>query len=277
MRDDSYTKGFAGAAVAASDFGVSEKRSTAREYNTDIGLLEAAREGDLNARSRIVEENTGLVRSAVKRFLGRGYEAEDLYQIGCMGLLKAVERFDTKFGVRFSTYAVPMIIGEIKRFIRDDGMIKVSRGLKELAMRAASAREILIRENGAEPTVNEIAARLNVSPEELAAALEAGARPESIDAAADNGVRNGQTIADRLECKTDYECEIVNRMLVRELISEFDERERKVIILRYFKQKTQSAIAEILGISQVQVSRTEKRVLERMKAMLTEEKNFRKE
>lgn len=270
MREDSYAEGFAGGLGAAPDFGAPENGGMVREYNTDIGLLKAAREGDLCAQTRIVEENTGLVYSAVKRFSGRGYETEDLYQIGCMGLLKAVKRFDTDFGVKFSTYAVPMIIGEIKRFIRDDGMIKVSRSLKELAMRAAAAREALIRENGEEPTVNELAVRLGAEPSELAAALEAGARPESIDAAADNGTRNGHTIADRLECGTDYECEIVNRMLVRELISEFDERERKVIILRYFKQKTQSFIAEILGISQVQVSRTEKKVLERMKSMMNE-------
>lgn len=161
-----------------------------------------------------------------------------------------------------------MIMGEIKRFIRDDGMIKVSRSIKELAIRALGVKEAMIRESGAEPTVKEIAKRLGVSAEELAAAMEAGARPESIDAAPTGDTQGGKALVDRLECKTDYENEIVNRILVRRLISEFDERERRVIILRYYKQKTQSAIAEMLGISQVQVSRIEKKALGIMRERL---------
>lgn len=240
-----------------------------KEYNESLDArLEAARNGDEEAQAGLIKENTGLVWSVARRFLGRGYEAEDLFQIGCIGLIKAVRKFDMSFGVRFSTYAVPMIMGEIKRFIRDDGMIKVSRSIKELAIRALGVKETMIRESGAEPTVKEIAKRLGVSAEELAAAMEAGARPESIDAAPTGDAQGGKALVDRLECKTDYENEIVNRILVRRLISEFDERERRVIILRYYKQKTQSAIAEMLGISQVQVSRIEKKALEIMRERL---------
>ena len=241
-----------------------------KSYNANLEeLIPLAKSGDKSAQGKIVEENTGLVWSAVKRFYGRGYESEDLFQIGCLGLIKAIQKFDISFGVKFSTYAVPMIIGEIKRFIRDDGIIKVSRSLKELASRAMSVKEIMVREGCDEPTVREIAERLGVSAEELAAALEAGARPESIDAPQSCG-DNTKALIDRLECPTDCESEIVNRLLVHDLINEFNEREKKIIVLRYFKQKTQSQIAEMLGISQVHVSRIVKKVLGIMRERMEE-------
>lgn len=263
----------AGIAVGAkheeSEPRAAKTEKSVKEYNKSFDTwLKAARNGDREAQTKIVEENTGLVWSVVRRFLGRGYEAEDLFQIGCIGLIKAVQKFDTSFEVRFSTYAVPMIMGEIKRFIRDDGMIKVSRSIKELAIRALGAKEAMLRESGTEPSVKEIAKRLGVSAEELAAAMEAGARPESIDAVPNGDAQGGKALVDRLECKTDYENDIVNRLLVRRLISEFDERERRVIILRYYKQKTQSTIAKMLGISQVQVSRIEKKALGLMRQKL---------
>ena len=233
-----------------------------------IALIRKSHDGDKKAREELVEKNIGLIWCVVKRFYGRGAEPEDLFQIGSIGLLKAIDKFDFSYEVQFSTYAVPMISGEIRRFLRDDGMIKVSRSIKELAIRALGVKEAMIRESGAEPTVKEIAKRLGVSAEELAAAMEAGARPESIDAAPTGDTQGGKALVDRLECKTDYENEIVNRILVRRLISEFDERERRVIILRYYKQKTQSAIAEMLGISQVQVSRIEKKALGIMRERL---------
>lgn len=241
-----------------------------RKYNEDIEiLLENAKNGDKNAQNRIVEENMGLVWSVVKRFYNRGHEPEDLFQIGCIGLIKSINKFDTSFNVKFSTYAVPMIMGEIKRFIRDDGIIKVSRSIKELAVRAMSVKEAMTKENNVEPTVKELAKRLEVTPEELAAALDAGAKPESIyNSPADDG-KEGKALVDKLECKEDYENEIVDRLLVRKLIGEFDDRERKIIILRYFKQKTQSQIADMLGISQVQVSRLEKKILGTMRSRIS--------
>lgn len=240
-----------------------------KNYNENIELLlKKAKDGDLCAQERIIEENMGLVHSVVKRFYGRGFEAEDLFQIGCIGLIKAVQKFDIGFNVKFSTYAVPMIIGEIKRFIRDDGIIKVSRSIKELGVKALRERERLLKETNNEPTVKEIAKQLGASTEEVAMALEAGIKPESIYAASNDENKEGKPIAERLESGDDCEATVVNRILVNELLSEFEVREQKIIILRYFKQKTQSQIAELLGISQVQVSRIEKRVLKEMREKL---------
>lgn len=237
-----------------------------KNYNENLTeLLEKAKKGDLSAQNAIVEENVGLVRSVVKRFSNRGHEVEDLFQIGCIGLIKAIQKFDLCFNVKFSTYAVPMIMGEIKRFIRDDGIIKVSRSLKELAMKAMSLQEIMRKESDREPTVKEISERLGVSPEELALALDAGMKPESLYATPQEDGKEGKALIDRLESRTDHEGEIVDRMLVRELLDTLGEREKKIIILRYFKQKTQSQIAQMLGISQVQVSRIEKKVLAAMR------------
>lgn len=244
-----------------------------RIYNEDIeSLIEKAKNGDDDAQRIIVEENIGLVWSAVRRFYNRGHETEDLFQIGCIGLIKAIKKFDTSFDVKFSTYAVPMIIGEIKRFIRDDGIIKVSRSVKELGIKAMAVREAMIKEKNAEPGVKEIAERLKVTPEELATALEAGIRPESIYSSAGDGESDRKALVDKIECGHDYENEIVNRVLVRELMDCFDEREKSIIVMRYFKQKTQAQIAEILGISQVQVSRLEKKVLTMMRNHISPDK-----
>ena len=237
-----------------------------KKYNENIeDLIEKAKKGDLAARNIIVEDNIGLVRSVLKRFSGRGHETEDLFQIGCIGLIKAIEKFDPGFEVKFSTYAVPMIIGEIKRFIRDDGIIKVSRSLKELALRAISVQEIMRREENREPTVKELAAKLDVSAEDLAAALEAGLKPESLYAEPKEDGKEGMALIERLESTRNCEKEIVDRILIGELLEDFDEREKKIIIYRYFKQKTQAQIATQLGISQVQVSRIEKKVLTMMR------------
>ena len=237
-----------------------------KNYNENLSqLLERAKKGDLSAQNAIVEENVGLVRSVVKKFLNRGHEAEDLFQIGCIGLIKAIQKFDLCFNVRFSTYAVPMIMGEIKRFIRDDGIIKVSRSLKELAMKAMSLQEIMQKESDREPTIKEISERMGVSAEELAMALDAGMKPESLYAMPQEEGKEGKALIDRLESRIDHEGEIVDKMLVRELLDTLGEREKKIIILRYFKQKTQSQIAQMMGISQVQVSRIEKKVLSAMR------------
>ena len=227
-------------------------------------LLKRSHAGDKEARDRLVMENAGLVWSIVRRFIGRGPEPDDLFQIGNIGLIKAIDHFDTELGVRFSTYAVPMITGEIKRFLRDDGLIKVSRSVKELGMKVGAARESLSGSLGREPTIEEIAGELKVSREEVAASLEAGAEVESLYRPF--GKNDGQELClmDRLEEKEDAEETLLNRMVLRELISELGPKEREIIIRRYFCNQTQSVIAADLDISQVQVSRLEKKILRQM-------------
>lgn len=231
-------------------------------------LIQMAHEGDKAARDHLVEDNVGLVWSIVRRFAGRGHELEDLFQIGSIGLLKAIDKFDLSYDVRFSTYAVPMITGEIKRFLRDDGLIKVSRSVKELGMKVGAARESLSGSLGREPTIEEIAGELKVSREEVAASLEAGAEVESLYRPF--GKNDGQELClmDRLEEKEDAEETLLNRMVLRELISELGPKEREIIIRRYFCNQTQSVIAADLDISQVQVSRLEKKILRQMREKL---------
>ena len=231
-------------------------------------LIQMAHEGDKAARDQLVEDNVGLVWSIVRRFAGRGHELEDLFQIGSIGLLKAIDKFDLSYDVRFSTYAVPMITGEIKRFLRDDGLIKVSRSVKELGMKVGAARESLSGSLGREPTIEEIAGELKVSREEVAASLEAGAEVESLYRPF--GKNDGQELClmDRLEEKEDAEETLLNRMVLRELISELGPKEREIIIRRYFYNQTQSVIAADLDISQVQVSRLEKKILRQMREKL---------
>lgn len=228
-------------------------------------LLAKVASGDMEARNLLVEQNTGLVHSVVKRFAGRGYEAEDLFQIGCIGLIKAVQKFDMQFGVRFSTYAVPLILGEIKRFLRDDGMIKVSRSLKETSARAGLLKAELSQKTGREPTIGELAGEMGISPAELSAALDATRPTESIYATCDDGTGELPPLAERLESKDSPETETVNRLTLHGLLEELEGRDRTILFLRYYKEKTQTEIAARLGISQVQVSRIEKRILETMR------------
>lgn len=226
-----------------------------------IELIKMARDGDKSAQSAVVEKNVGLVWSIVRRFQNRGHETEDLFQIGCIGLIKAINKFDMSFDVKFSTYAVPMIMGEIKRFLRDDGIIKVSRSLKETCSKARISSELMSKELGREPTVNEIAIRLNIPVEELVMAVEAGHSPESLFCAI--GEDNSYlTLIDRLN--GDYnedETGIIEKIALKQVMDTLNPREKQIIILRYFKEKTQMQIAKMLGISQVQVSRIEKKIL----------------
>lgn len=232
------------------------------EYNKELGtLIKKALNGDFEAREKIIKENTGLVYSIVKRFSGRGTEAEDLFQIGCIGLIKAVDKFDLKYNVKFSTYAVPMIMGEIKRFLRDDGIIKVSRTLKELSARAAKAKEELTKEYGSEPTIKEIALKIGTSPEELSCAIEASARPESLYFSAENEKGGTKALIETLEAPDSFEENVADKIMLGELIKACSKRDKRIIYLRYYKQKTQSETAKQLGISQVQVSRIEKKIL----------------
>ncbi len=228
-----------------------------------IQLVVMAKEGDKLAQSYLVEKNIGLVWSLVRRFQNRGHETEDLFQIGCIGLIKAINKFDTSFDVKFSTYAVPMIIGEIKRFLRDDGIIKVSRSLKEASTKARIAREVMSKELGREPAIGEIAERLDIPVEELAMAVEAVHSPESLFNPVGDGDNSSLMLIDRLnDTCNDNEADIIDKIALRQVMDTLEPREKQIIILRYFKEKTQVQIAKMLGISQVQVSRIEKKILE---------------
>lgn len=226
-----------------------------------IALIKRSHEGDEKARTQLVEENVGLVWCVVKRFYGRGTEPEDLFQIGSIGLLKAIDKFDLSYEVKFSTYAVPMISGEIKRFLRDDGMIKVSRSLKELAYKAYLAKEEMQERLNREPTVEELAKKLKVEKEELALALESGGEVESLHKPIYQKDGNEIQLMDKLEEKEGQEEKILNHMLLKQLLEQLEKEERQLIYMRYFANKTQSEVGKILGISQVQVSRLEKKIL----------------
>ena len=206
--------------------------------------------------------------SIVRRFLNRGVEAEDLFQIGSIGLMKAIDKFDTSYEVRFSTYAVPMITGEIKRFLRDDGMLKVSRSMKETAGKGYAAREQLERKLGREPSLMEIADEIGVTPEELAMAMESGAEIESLQKTIYQGDGNDISLMDKLEEKTNQNEKLLDRILLENLLKILEPDERKLIYLRYFQEETQVSIAKKMGISQVQVSRMEKKILERLRKNL---------
>ena len=231
-------------------------------------LIGKAHQGDKVARDLLVEQNTGLVWSIVRRFLNRGVEAEDLFQIGSIGLMKAIDKFDTSYEVRFSTYAVPMITGEIKRFLRDDGMLKVSRSMKETAGKGYAAREQLERKLGREPSLMEIADEIGVTPEELAMAMESGAEIESLQKTIYQGDGNDISLMDKLEEKTNQNEKLLDRILLENLLKILEPDERKLIYLRYFQEETQVSIAKKMGISQVQVSMMEKKILERLRKNL---------
>ena len=227
-------------------------------------LIRRAQEGDAGAQERLTLCNTALVKSIVKRYLNRQVEYDDLFQIGCMGLVKAIRNFDLSYDVQFSTYAVPMIAGEIKRFLRDDGLIKVSRSLKELAAQAAAAREKLSAERGRDVGVSEIAAELGVDAEEVAAALEA-ARPHMSIYEPAYGDTSDALMLDHMQDGADEMGDTLNRVLLKELLGTLEPRERTIIMLRYFSDKTQNEIAAQMGISQVQVSRLESKILQKLR------------
>ena len=225
-------------------------------------LIKKARAGEKEAREVLIEQNLGLVRHIVKRFLGRGYEAEDLFQIGVIGLIKAIDKFDTEYDVKFSTYAVPLITGEIKRFIRDDGMIKVSRNLKENGIKIKMAREKLAGKYGREPSIDEVAKEAFLTVEEVVLAMEANVQVESIYKSVYQSDGNELFMVDQLadESGNAHE-EVLNHLLVNQLLNGLVKEEQKMIILRYYQDKTQMEVAKVLGISQVQVSRLEKKIL----------------
>ena len=242
-----------------------------------IELIKLAKEGDRKAREQVATENLGLVWSVVRRFAGRGHELEDLYQIGCIGLMKCIDKFDPAYDVKFSTYAVPMIMGEIKRFLRDDGMVKVSRSLKETAYKVYSVREQMMNEHGIEPTIEELASSLEIEKEDIVLALEAGSEVESIYKTIYQNDGNSIYLIDKLVSSEDESRQAVDRLALEELLGQLEEKERSIIRMRYFEDKTQTEIAGFLGISQVQVSRIEKKVLPKMREQMNQGKSSRDE
>ena len=235
-------------------------------YENNINSIKRAQDGDKFEMDRLIRENNGLIWSIVKRFMNRGYEVEDLYQIGCIGFIKSIKRFDTNFEVKLSTYSVPYILGEIKRFIRDDGPIKVSRSIKELNTKINELKRHYLL-NGKEITLEQICKELKIQKEDAIIAMESTNAVESMDAAtnAENKEGKQMTIFDKISTGKNEEEIITNRMVVNEL----HDRDKEIILLRFFKEKTQTEVAKILGISQVQVSRIERKILNEMKAKLT--------
>ena len=239
-------------------------------YENNINSIKRAQEGDKFEMDRLIRENNGLIWSIVKRFMNRGYEVEDLYQIGCIGFIKSIKRFDTNFEVKLSTYSVPYILGEIKRFIRDDGPIKVSRSIKELNTKINELKRHYLL-NGKEITLEQICKELKIQKEDAIIAMESTNAVESMDAAANTENKDGKqmTVFDKISTGKNEEEMITNKMVVNQLINELKDRDKEIILLRFFKEKTQTEVAKILGISQVQVSRIERKVLNEMKSKLT--------
>lgn len=233
-------------------------------------LIKRAQAGEKEAREVLIEQNLGLVHHIVRRFLGRGFEVEDLFQIGVIGLIKAIDKFNDSYDVKFSTYAVPLITGEIKRFIRDDGMVKVSRTIKENGVKVRYARERLHNRLGREPALSEVAEETALSVEEVMLAMEAGIQVESIYKSVYQNDGNEIYMIDQLADEgRDEQESLLNHLVVRQLIGSLPENEQQLIILRYYQDKTQTEVARIMGISQVQVSRLEKKILLGMRERIT--------
>ncbi|MCG1022966.1 RNA polymerase sporulation sigma factor SigF [Sutcliffiella horikoshii] len=231
-------------------------------------LIKRSQSGEQEARDTIVQKNMRLVWSVVQRFMNRGYEPDDLFQIGCIGLLKSVDKFDLSYDVKFSTYAVPMIIGEIQRFIRDDGSVKVSRSLKEVANKIRKAKDELSKRYGRVPTINEIAEFLEITAEEVVLAQEAARAPSSIHETVYENDGDPITLLDQIADHSEHRW--FDKIALKEAIEELDEREKLIVYLRYYKDQTQTEVAQRLGISQVQVSRLEKKILQQMKDRMDE-------
>lgn len=232
-----------------------------------ITLITQAHKGDKSSRDRILIENTALIWSIVKRFSGRGYESEDLFQIGCIGMLKAIDRFDLGYNVSFSTYAVPLITGEIRRFLRDDGIIKISRTIKENQKLILKETEKYVEKYNEKPTIEQLAKACGLEREDVVLATSALIPVDSIDREINQDNEN-TTVGSFLPDHTDSEKIIVDKILIKQLLESLTKEEEKVIVLRYFKNKTQQEIAEIMGLTQVKVSRFEKKILEKLKKQI---------
>lgn len=250
-----------------------DKEDLSREdYNYDKNpqLLILARNGDADAMNKLIEMNLPLVSSISRKFLNRGYDYEDIFQIGSIGLVKAINNFDLTYNVKFSTYAVPMIIGEIKRFLRDDGMIKVSRNVKSLARKVHFYKEILTKKLKRSPTIEELAEYANVDKEEILFAIESSNSLQYLYDTIHQDDGAPVLLIDKLSEKSIEDDNIIEKIALKEALRSLDSKARQIIMLRYFKDKTQVQVAKMLGISQVQVSRIEKKVLSEMKKKLEE-------
>ncbi len=238
-----------------------------KEFDSELFLK--AKKGDKKAQDEFIENNKGLVHLSVKRFTGRGVDLEDLMQLGLIGLYKALINFDISYGVKFSTYAVPLIMGEIKRFLRDDGTVKVSRRLKELYSDVRYARSELEKELGRNPKITEISEYLNVSAEEVVMSLNANDRVFSLEETINTGEKK-LSLIDIVEDNRCDENKMIDRLVIGELLNSLKQREKQIVILRFFKEFTQQKVAEILGISQVQVCRLEKKIIENLRILYTQ-------
>ena len=229
----------------------------------DKELIKKAQNGDKQALENLINLNNGLVWSIVKRFTGRGYETEDLYQIGCIGLIKSIQRFDLNLEFKLSTFAVPYILGEIKKFLRDDGMIKVSRSIKELSVKIKNIENEYLNKTGESISINKLSEVLNISEEEIYLAMDSSRQVESINE--EIFEEGGKEKIEKIIPKEDVQEKIINKITLKQMIEKLNIREKQIINLRYFKDKTQVQVAKILGISQVQVCRIEKKILQQMK------------
>ena len=240
-------------------------------YENDMKIIERAQNGSKEDMTKLIEDNSRLVWSIVRRFNGRGYDIEDLYQIGSIGLIKAIQRFDTSFEVRLSTYAVPYILGEIKRFIRDDGPIKISRSIKELNIKIIELQKEYMNKYGKEITLDELAKELKTTKEEITMSMDSLRPVNSIEDSQYRANKTDKTVSiiEKLSTGRDEETEITNKIVIKKLISELDSKEKEIILLRYYRGKTQMQVSRMLGITQVQVSRIERKVLDNMKRKLS--------
>ena len=234
-------------------------------------LIERSHHGDKEAREILVRENTGLVWSIVRRYMGRGTDSEDLFQIGIMGLIKAIDKFDLSYQVKFSTSAVPMIAGEIRRFLRDDGIVKVSRTLKENSWKIRRESDLFRQRKGREPTVNELQECTGMTPEEIVQAIDFSVEVDSIDRTVRQSDGSEISLLDRLQVENTRTEELLNRVMLEQLLAELPEKERRLIIMRYLQDRSQTEVARMMGVSQVQVSRLEKKILKQMRERLTGE------
>lgn len=237
------------------------------DIETTNSLINLAKNGDERAKERLICENSPLIKSVIKKYLNKGIEFDDLYQLGSLGFLKAINNFDENFGVKFSTYAVPMIAGEIKRFIRDNGIIKVSRSTKQLNIHINKFIEEYVSKNDKSPTIDEIAKHFGIEDAEVVYAMDSGVRPISLYSLVGDESGKEQYLIDKIEDDKPIDNELDNELLYK-IIKDLPLRDRKIIILRYFRDKTQKDIAQELGVSQVQVSRLESKILKKIKEKL---------
>lgn len=240
------------------------------DHETTMQLIVCAQKGEEAAKERLITENTPLIKSIVKRYVGKGVEYNDLMQIASMGLLKAIYNFSIEFDVRFSTYAVPMIIGEIKRYIRDDGYIKVSRGVKTLSTKISRFVDDFKKNNRGEPTISDIAKEFNIDAGEVVFVMDSAKMPISLFEKADNTDEKGLCLMDKIP-SNQKEDDIINRVILKTIIKELTPKEKKIIILRYFRDFTQGDIAKLLGVSQVQISRLENKILTKIRKKFSDE------